>query len=595
MYPMASSRPASSPSLQLLPASSRPARSRLRSGVAPEIALVGSKSPAQPARELWLAIHLSHFMFDALGTATAALRTSIVERASRPGKQSAPLEQVPPSPQHSRQEPIAVIDLERGGKAVCDCNDVAAGMGVAPGMAVNSALALVPTLHTFAREPRREEELLHALAEWSLRFTPRVSLEPPDAVLLEVRGSLRLFGGARRLGAQLHRQLIATGLQHVLSLTPTPLASLWIARAGESHSHDVVRNRTELASRLVPLPLAVTRWPERSREALATMGVRTVGECLRLPRDGFTRRFEPRMRLELDRALGSVADPRVPFTVAERFVGRRELEPEIAEADRLLWPCDNLLEELCEFLQARTAGIQSLEWRLLHRDKRVTRLRLGFAEPVSTLARITSLLRERLDRLQLPEPVRAVRLRSGPLVDVRGEAGELFAIDRRRVAAAIPQLLERLRGRLAHEAVHGLACVPEHRPESAWRPAEPAAALSPTTPTSLSSSNSTTPRNAAYAVADQIATPLGANSCEGLMARHPAPRPLWLLDTPQPWRDDSLEILEGPECIESGWWDGHDVARDYYVARTVHGARAWVFQNRRPGDPPGWFLHGWFG
>ena len=48
-----------------------------------------------------------------------------------------------------------------------------------------------------------------------LRFTPRVSLEPPDAVLLEVRGSLRLFGGARRLCEQLHAELQAAGLEPV--------------------------------------------------------------------------------------------------------------------------------------------------------------------------------------------------------------------------------------------------------------------------------------------------------------------------------------------------------------------------------------------
>jgi len=71
-------------------------------------------------------------------------------------------------------------------------------------------------------------------------------------------------------------------------------------------------------------------------------------------------------------------------------------------------------------------------------------------------------------------------------------------------------------------------------------------------------------------------------------------RPLWLLDVPEPCDERQLEFLEGPECIESGWWDGHDVARDYYVACNRHGARMWVFRNRRQADPPGWFLHGWF-
>ena len=77
-------------------------------------------------------------------------------------------------------------------------------------------------------------------------------------------------------------------------------------------------------------------------------------------------------------------------------------------------------------------------------------------------------------------------------------------------------------------------------------------------------------------------------------------RPVWLLAEPQPLEggerpryEGLLEIEEGPERIESGWWDGHDVRRDYYVARTPAGARLWIFRERRA--PGGWFLHGVFG
>jgi protein ImuB len=63
----------------------------------------------------------------------------------------------------------------------------------------------------------------------------------------------------------------------------------------------------------------------------------------------------------------------------------------------------------------------------------------------------------------------------------------------------------------------------------------------------------------------------------------------------RPRYEGPLEIEEGPERIESGWWDGHDVARDYYVARNGQGARLWVFRNRRAaGGDADWFLHGWF-
>jgi protein ImuB len=74
------------------------------------------------------------------------------------------------------------------------------------------------------------------------------------------------------------------------------------------------------------------------------------------------------------------------------------------------------------------------------------------------------------------------------------------------------------------------------------------------------------------------------------------PRPVWLLDTPLPLPEPGI-LEQGPERIESGWWDGKGVARDYYVARQgrgarqAHGAKLWVFQERRSKR---WYLHGVF-
>ena len=77
-------------------------------------------------------------------------------------------------------------------------------------------------------------------------------------------------------------------------------------------------------------------------------------------------------------------------------------------------------------------------------------------------------------------------------------------------------------------------------------------------------------------------------------------RPLWLLDEPQligigerPRYEGELRLEEGPERIESGWWDGHDIRRDYYVARNPAGVRLWIFRECRA--PQEWFLHGVFG
>ena len=542
----------------------------------------------QAVRELWLALHLPRSMLDALGNAIAALSANTAVTvvtattdadvvATEKAKQALSAARIETSRKkeiHGRpNESVAVIDLDRDSKVVCDCNPVASAAGIAPGMALNSALALSPQLHTLARDSRRERWLLQTLAEWSLlHFTPRVSLEPPDAILLEIHGSLRLFGGVRRLCDQLCTQLRAAGLEVSLSLMPSPLAALWMARAGQSA---MIRNRVELASRLATLPLSVTRWPERSLETLATMGVRTVGDCLRLPRDGFARRFEPRLLDMLDRAVGRRPDPRDGFIPRERFAAGRDLEPEIAETERLDAAFTPLLDELCGFLRKRRCGVQALELRLVHRETSPTRLHLRFVEPVADTARIAVLLRERLAQLVLPAPVRALHLRSGPLEESREASAELFAMDRRQSGAGVPQLVERLRARLGAEAVYGLCLVPEHRPEAAWRVAEPAL------PTAKTRNRDRHPK-----------PKCAPASAEG--------KPLWLLAEPQlldggdqPCFEGMLELESGPERIESGWWDGRDVRRDYYVARNPAGVRLWVFRDREPSGR--WFLHGVFG
>jgi protein ImuB len=536
------------------------AKRRVAPAFRPSLSVVGLTPAAQPRpRELWLAVHLPALMLDSLREQVRAL---------------------PANP------PVAVVDLERNGKVVRACSEDVRAAGVHTGMSVNSARALVPALHALARDARRERQLLEAVARRGLHFTPRVSLEPPDGVLLEVRGSLRLFGGARQLCHRLEQEIgEATGATVRFAITPAPLASAWFARLHAAGRPVFVRSQEDLASRIAPLPLACTRWPEKVLQTLATMGVRTVGECLRLPREGFARRFGADLLAMLDRATGRRAEPRPAFAAHERFASRRDLEPEIDDTARLGLVLEPMLAELCRFLRERSRGVQAIEVQLRHRESPVTRVRLRFVQPIGAQPqRIAELLRERLARLELPEPVRNARLVSGPLLDLPSDPLELFAHDRRESGENVPQLIERLRARLGHAAVHGLACVAEHRPEAAWRSVEP-----------LSASPALAEKVTRSASEGNLSSTSPASVGEVARSAGEATRPLWLLEAPEPCDANRLlELEEGPECIETGWWDGRDVARDYYRARDRHGARLWVFRNRRATDPGGWFLHGWF-
>jgi protein ImuB len=53
--------------------------------------------------------------------------------------------------------------------------------------------------------------------------------------------------------------------------------------------------------------------------------------------------------------------------------------------------------------------------------------------------------------------------------------------------------------------------------------------------------------------------------------------------------EGDFTLLAGPERIEAGWWDGEDVVRDYFIARTRAASLAWIYRATE-----GWFLHGLF-
>jgi protein ImuB len=397
--------------------------------------------------------------------------------------------------------------------------------------------------------PEPEREALEAAAAWACQFTPRVSLERPESLVMETGGSLRYFQGLKNFLGKIRAGLTHLGFEAALACAPTARAALWRATGG--------------GAELGKLPVSVIGLEADERELLAGLGVRTLNDLMRLPREGVARRLGSGLVEQLDRALGRSSEAREFFVPPERFAQQLELPAQVTEAERALFVARRLLAQLEGFLAARQAGVRGFRLLLLHPDVAPTEVSVGLASASRGAEHFARLLLERLQRAALPGPIEAVRLeaadpeplaeRSGDFFGGPGEGGEAWL-----------RLVERLQARLGREAVHGLDLHDDHRPERAFC---------------------------------QVDFENGNSKTKAQPGNFLGSRPLWLLEAPRRLGEGDFVLLAGPERIESGWWDGEETRRDYFIARTGESSLAWIYRERKDDCRErrgGWFVHGFF-
>ena len=502
-------------------------------------------TPPQPAtrtRQAWLALRLPDWpLYAALHRMTPDQQESLL------------------------RHPVALMQEDRQ-RSVLGCDPLAFKRGIRPGHSLNAAIALCAELKFLSRDEPAEQRLLNELALECQAYTPTVVVLAPNELLLEVRGSLRLFGGSRRLLQLISARLRDRGIVSAMALSSTARSAQWLCRA--TSTMRMVPTKA-LPGVMSELPLYVLQWPAEVSQRLRRFGVTHLGDLMRLPRAGLARRIGKQLLDELDQALGRRPDLRCGLAAPLSYRDRILLDFEIETTTLAETVLNTRLARLQQFLTHRTLAISELAITLMHRDHPHTPVRIGLAAATANMAHVAKLLHETLASVQLPAPIREMIITADHLATPQFRSGDLAfnplnATRDRNDLSAPARLLEQLRARLGREVIRGLGVAADHRPEC----------------TQLTFS--------AEAAGDRVDR------------THPDTlplRPLWLLPQPRllPTIEDTLRshaLRRGPERIQGGWWDGNAVDRDYFVANSEIGSMWWVFQDRA--HPADWYLHGLF-
>ncbi len=544
-----------------------------------------------------------------------------------------------------------------GRQLLAAVSPAAAAKGLAAGMPLADALSFLPGLATRPAEPAEDKAALRRLAEWCTRYSPWTAPDfsqdgGADGVKLEIAGSAHLWGGEAELAADLSHRLARQGIAHRLAIADTIGAAWGVARhASEDEAGAAICCRPAAGAAnfivapgaareaIAPLPVAALRLDPALVQGLHRVGLRQVGDIIKMPRDALARRFGEEIGRRLDEALGDLPEPLCPLTEAPTRRVRLSFAEPIADPADLALAIERLTQDLVARLAREGMGVRRLDLGFHRVDGRVERIRIGTARPSRDPAHLARLLIGKLDTVDpgfgiedailaafavenLPAeqpllPAGGERACPGldPGVGVRGGHGSDIAPLFDRIGAQLGlDALARPEARESHIPERASVAVPIGESSAIKEPPRPP--LGGEGRVRGAGKAGADPHPAA---ADATAT-LSRIVGEGL--RKP-PRPVRLFAPPEPieafwvlpddppfrftWRRQVHRVAQadGAERIAEEWWrpDGQlvdaagnpDAIRDYYRVEDETGRRFWLFRAGLPGDPPPrWFVHGLF-
>ena len=481
-----------------------------------------------------------------------------------------------PPPEH----PLVLTGRIGRRRVVTACNAAAAGSGARVGMAATQAQALIPGLDVRDADPHGDAEALDRLALWAMhRYAPVCQADPPDGLAIDVTGAAHLQGGEPGLLRDLATRLQGVGVTSRGVIGPTLGAAHAVARFRADQSL-IADDGVDAA--LSPLPLEALRLPADLPVGLRRMGFERIGDVAHRPRAPLQLRFGAELSRRLDQAYGRSGEPLIPVEAPEMPRVERVFAEPIGAPETLARYAGALVEALCGQLETRGLGARQLDWLCYRVDNRIEAVRVGFAQPVRDVRRLTRLLTDKIETIAPGFGIDRMTLAASATepLNWRPAAARLGA----ETAPDVSMLVDTLANRIGADRLYRLSPVESDVPERSTRKVAP------------------------------LSAPTGGAWAPDL------PRPPRLFRKPEPietiallpdnppthftWRGVRRRIrrADGPERI-FGEWGRRDAemwaVRDYFQVEDEAGERFWLF---RAGDgedattgSQAWFIHGRFG
>jgi protein ImuB len=526
--------------------------------------------------------------------------------------------------------------------------------GIRCGMTLTQSRALYAAVAHADHDPQRDRQALEALARWMMRFSPVVSCvcdEHSDSLFLDITGCQRVFGSTQNIVTRASQALAQLGIAAQIVVAPTPGAAWALAFAGKEGA---IVEHDQLEAALDPLPPEALRIEDELAGTLRHLGLCTIGQVMRLPREVLPARFGPMLLKRIDQALGRIAEPLVAIKHQEKVQARMDFDGTVGSLEAIWVVFKELIGQVIEQLARRGEGARQVEVELLRAYAPSVKKTILLSRPSRDPVNLFNLFRCALEELELPfqkrkgtkgQRDRGTKWKTAPfhplslcpsvplsLVSPERHSSFGFRASPRRVfriqedgfcglrisiplsqkltdeqvalleheqyagQAELDRLIERLRVRLGNAAIVQAELVESYVPEEAWENSNDESTQGTK---GLRDKGTKGKRDRSSTLSLCPSVPLSLRPLFLL----PCPLEVRVMVTPSQDAEGTPAAFThegisrrvahhvGLERIAGRWWTGHDKTRDYFDVADPEGNRFWLFRVLQTGK---WYLHGAF-
>lgn len=328
--------------------------------------------------------------------------------------------------------------------AVTACSEEAAAAGITVGTTLRRALALCPNAVFLPLQDAAVNAEASGLVDLLRLYSPTVEAIAPGHIHMDLRGLARMSGMDELAYLQdLHEAACsASGLAVQLGAAETVFAAhaaAWTATGGclaPVHPGDA---RLFLAG----LPIDVLPVSPQMHERLRLFGLERLEQVAALPFSAIQAQFGREGAHAWALANGRDASVVIARREELRISGELELPAPTSLAGPLVAGTQMLLQRTLAHKELRGQSLRRLDWRLgMESGEQITR-RFVFREPTNDPARMLFVVKNKVERLQLPSAAVSLGLTLSGLCSEYGHQANLWQTGprrRRELLDAIEQL-----------------------------------------------------------------------------------------------------------------------------------------------------------